>query len=395
MKTLVGIFVGLITLISFTWVNTAQAIPAFARKYEKACSSCHSAWPLLNKAGRTFKEAGYRFPSEDQHSQKIGKDLYWGKNFPLSVVIKLRPYDKKDSDNDPRLRAVHEVEILIAGTIGKKWAGFVEYEGEDETVDIGGTAELPAFNLNFGGVMVTWNVSKALNVQFADAMALFADPYDSYYHRRLTRNRPDLVDNSFGGADNGGKLRSDRQSVSIYGRPMPKLFYNVGIGAVSDRHEKGAPETLFARVAFDVTPKIMVGLLYIDGTCEAAACTVDRDFNRTGIDVQAEVNNFRFNAAFLTTEDDDATATATLENEAMYVQAIYVIKEGKRPKWVPLLRYDSIEYNNGVDKRNAWTANVSYYIKENVRGYLEYYSESKDTGGTEDSRVTLQIEVGF
>ncbi len=388
MKTLVGMFVGLvtlITLISFTWVNTVQAIPAFARKYEKACSSCHTAWPMLNKAGRVFKEAGYRFPSEDQRSQKI-KGITWGKNFPLSVVMKLQPYDKVDSANDPKLRAVHEIELLVAGAIGKAWSGFFEYEAEDEG----------NFDLEFGHAAVTWNYSKALNVQFANSPATFADPYETYSMRRLTRGPAFLIDNAYGGADNNGNLRTNRQTVSLYGRPASKVFYSVGLSGASGDNEGKAPGTVHARVAWDVTPKIMVGLLYLDGTCDAAVCTVDRDFNRTGIDVQADVNNFRFNAAFLTTEDDNALATATTEDDAFYVQAFYVVKDGRRPKWVPLVRYDSVEASNGTTERKAVTANVGYYFKENIKGYLEYYNEIDDTiDGLEDSRVTLQLELGF
>ena len=45
------------------WIESASAIPAFARKYDRQCSSCHTAYPALNQVGRQFKEAGYRFES--------------------------------------------------------------------------------------------------------------------------------------------------------------------------------------------------------------------------------------------------------------------------------------------------------------------------------------------
>ena len=39
----------------------AQAIPAFARKYQASCHLCHGpAYPALNAAGRRFKENGYQ-----------------------------------------------------------------------------------------------------------------------------------------------------------------------------------------------------------------------------------------------------------------------------------------------------------------------------------------------
>jgi hypothetical protein len=388
MKTLVGIFVGLVTLISITWVNTAQAIPAFARKYEKSCSSCHNAWPLLNKAGRTFKEAGYRFPSEDKHSQKI-KGITWGKSFPVSVMLVARPYDKKDTAKDPKLRAMHEIELLVAGAMGKKWSGFIEYEAEDEG----------NFELEYGHAALSWNYSKALNVQFTYGPALFADSYDTYGMRRLTRGRAYIIDNAFGGADNGGKLRTNRQQVSLYGRPISNLFYSVGYSGASGDSEGEAPGTVHARVAWDVMPKIMVGLFHLSGTCDAAVgapnCAVDRDFKRTGIDVQADVNNFRFTAAFLSAEDD--VALVTEDNDVYFVQGLYVHRKDKRPTWTALLRYDNEEGTNGTLERKAWTANVGYYFKENVRGFVEFYSENKNTidPTAKHDRVTLQLVVGF
>lgn len=43
-----------------------EAIPAFARKYKTACSTCHSNWPELNDFGRAFKLNGFKFPKDDE-----------------------------------------------------------------------------------------------------------------------------------------------------------------------------------------------------------------------------------------------------------------------------------------------------------------------------------------
>jgi len=39
-------------------------IPAFARKYNMACSACHTAWPELNAFGQRFKDRGYQLGNE-------------------------------------------------------------------------------------------------------------------------------------------------------------------------------------------------------------------------------------------------------------------------------------------------------------------------------------------
>jgi hypothetical protein len=43
-----------------------MAIPAFARKYETSCSTCHNNFPELNDFGEAFKKNGFKFPKEDE-----------------------------------------------------------------------------------------------------------------------------------------------------------------------------------------------------------------------------------------------------------------------------------------------------------------------------------------
>jgi mono/diheme cytochrome c family protein len=42
----------------------AQAVPAFARKYDVDCTYCHTVWPQLNRNGLIFRYLGYRMPYE-------------------------------------------------------------------------------------------------------------------------------------------------------------------------------------------------------------------------------------------------------------------------------------------------------------------------------------------
>jgi hypothetical protein len=44
----------------------ADAIPAFARKYRTSCTTCHDNFPHLNDFGKAFKDAGFKFPTDDQ-----------------------------------------------------------------------------------------------------------------------------------------------------------------------------------------------------------------------------------------------------------------------------------------------------------------------------------------
>lgn len=67
-RVLIALFV-LTTLVAFT--GTSQAIPAFSRQYGTSCSTCHIDFPKLNDFGKAFKDAGFKFPKDDESFIKI------------------------------------------------------------------------------------------------------------------------------------------------------------------------------------------------------------------------------------------------------------------------------------------------------------------------------------
>jgi hypothetical protein len=55
-----GILIGLASS-----APSAKAIPAFSRKYQTSCSTCHNNFPELNDFGLAFKKNGFKFPKDD------------------------------------------------------------------------------------------------------------------------------------------------------------------------------------------------------------------------------------------------------------------------------------------------------------------------------------------
>src|SRR5215469_17953325 len=48
-----------------------HAIPAFARQYQTSCTTCHTDFPKLNDFGKAFKDAGFKFPTDNETFLKI------------------------------------------------------------------------------------------------------------------------------------------------------------------------------------------------------------------------------------------------------------------------------------------------------------------------------------
>ena len=60
----VGVSLALFSL--FLIVPSGKAIPAFSRKYQTSCTTCHNMYPELNDFGEKFKKNGFKFPTDDE-----------------------------------------------------------------------------------------------------------------------------------------------------------------------------------------------------------------------------------------------------------------------------------------------------------------------------------------
>src|SRR5579864_9146175 len=59
----------LLTLCVLT--ASSFAIPAFSRQYGTSCTTCHIDFPKLNDFGKAFKDAGFKFPKDDENFLKV------------------------------------------------------------------------------------------------------------------------------------------------------------------------------------------------------------------------------------------------------------------------------------------------------------------------------------
>lgn len=378
-----------IAILGVTWSATSQAVPSFARKHDLNCSACHTAYPQLNSTGREFKENGYRFRNAEEATdmQEISDFLRLEKHVPLSAVFVARPYDKKES-GEVKVRALHEIEIIVAGNLAADWSGYFEIEAEDET----------GFEPELAPAVLSYNHSKEFNLQMVYGPTFWADSYGIIGdHFRLTRGHVGAIDQNFGGADAGGRFRAVRQNLGVFGRFSDRFFYNInysGKAADAEGEEAAIVSGLFN---VDITKDIMLGAFVMDGQDKET----DRDFNRTGVQFQADLADFRLQGLYITASDDrdvaDPRGPGEDNNDVVSLQAFYTfLDDSLRPTWVPLVRFDTYETNDGADSFDEVTFNVGYYFNQNIKGFLEYWDRfDAPTSAQEDSRVTLQFVAAF
>ena len=175
--------------------STAHAVPAFARKYQTSCQTCHAMFPKLNAFGEAFRLRGYRMPgqTEDMVKEKpvsLGAPAYkrlwpaaiWpgeiSSAVPLAVNIKLAVVNTSSLNEDGSVTRIHndlqfpqELNIFAAGTLGDH----LSYLGE-----------------------VTFHESpdSSVAVELEHAHMGFDSPFgpEDLFHFRIGKFAPNLVD---------------------------------------------------------------------------------------------------------------------------------------------------------------------------------------------------------
>lgn len=382
---------GPLTALGFLlgFVPAAQAVPAFSRKHDLVCSQCHSAWPMLNKFGRDFKENGYRLEpgsAAPKELAKIGEKLFLEKDVPLAARIISRPVDKESGDARFKLRVAHELEVFLAGSAFKNVSFFAEFETEDENDWV------PRVRFVTAG----WHPTSKANIVGGWNSLFSADPYNSFADsRRLTAVHVATLLAPFA-AGYGLSDEASTQYLTLYGRAK-NLYYSATAAAGASNLEGGDKRDFLLRAAYDF-PGVSVGAFYLDGRTGLEDADLTAEWDRAGFDVQVEKGNFVANAVWYRAKDDVFAGPGRSKetNNAWYVQGFYAFKKDKEPLVVPFLRYESLQSNDGRASTSSIAAAVVGYLTSNISLSAEYWKQTAvPQGGNKDDRSVIQVAVAF
>ncbi|MBI3871541.1 MAG: hypothetical protein HY304_00500 [candidate division Zixibacteria bacterium] len=145
-----------IGFVSLFWADDGHAIPAFARKYQTSCQTCHIAIPKRNAFGEAFRRNGYVMPKGDVQLVKeepvsLGAEAWkelWPNaiwpgllpaHFPLAALVHQRVTYEPRNPKGQRVGfdMPHELELLFGTSFGTELGVFGSWviydEGENET----------------------------------------------------------------------------------------------------------------------------------------------------------------------------------------------------------------------------------------------------------------------
>ena len=232
-------------LLLMFYPAVSHAIPAFSRQYQTSCSTCHLDFPKLNDFGKAFKDAGFKFPTDNESFLKIPpillgapaqKELFphaiWPGTIPgiLPVGLRMNTFFQKTSGNRGNFGSLVPAgtvppfipktdfstglfSIFTAGNFGSDIAFWV-----DEDLSIAGDNAAGGLGdgylkfVNIGRVFKLPNDSLHLRVgrfeldlPFTQARSINISPYDIYAQANIGAVTPGFnqknVNNQFTIAD--------------------------------------------------------------------------------------------------------------------------------------------------------------------------------------------------
>jgi hypothetical protein len=264
--------------------NPAGAVPAFSRKYQTSCQTCHVIFPKLNPFGQAFRLNGYHMPkeTEDQIKQtpvSLGSEAYarmWPEMVfpsdlpsyvPLALNTKFENIYSSSAD-DTGHQIVHndfqfpqEVNLFSAGTLGKTFSFFGELTWEENPDGSSGT-EIEHARID---VISPFGPEHLFNFRIGK---LAPNLYDGFQEMWIMTDNG--IDTLFafnpigfrggtGLAEGGGvSLPGNARAIEMYGVAAHRLFYVIGVdqpigpGGPNDTFGSNSKKDFYARVDYKI-----------------------------------------------------------------------------------------------------------------------------------------------
>lgn len=358
----------------------AHAIPAFARKHNVACNTCHIAYPLLNSAGRRFREAGYRFAGTDgkvddsiQGNQTIGPGLTVDPSFPISARAQGWLFESTN-DKHASIHPVTSVSLLVAGLWAKQGSAFIEAGAEDEgdwTPDV--------------AAQVGYHPSRFLSVLAGTRGPFYSDPFNTF--------RDPL---SFTARSSVDRIADDdvgRPTLEAWGR-VASLYYAGALTVTADNPLGTRPRLGFGRLAVDVTDRSMVGAFILGGTRITAGGEPKRTLLRAGIDWNLAVADlYVIGIASVLREETAAGHDLDLTGA---LELFYPIPVDDERALIPLLRAEADTFGDRDQTEVGLVGGLYFQFLQNARIGAEGRGDLKaQVSGDRTWGAGLNADVAF
>ncbi len=378
----------------------AAAIPAFARRHETTCATCHQGhYPRLNAYGKLFRENGYQLPD--------------GAEEPARAARSVTP--------DDRLALFREVPLSLrvqtfgAFSVSPEATGEPVYKNSVYSFLAGGGSV--ANDVSFYFAWTPWPTSDlhharlglhnlledrlgrgTLNVR---AGSMFLLDLQRPSHRYLSPGASHADEVTVG--NNGFNLAEPQLGVEVYGRPSwGPLRYELALvqGDAPGGAEQDGWKDLFARVSYtlfqhtdhEVTPGLFGYVGRSEFVTELGDATLAQrdDFWIAGADAEADLGPLNLSGmAFYSRHSDPANDGLPVAYSALRAEVLLLAHD----RWVPSVRFERVGSQDDPSLALMdLAAHVTYLIRPNVLATLTWRQDLLDFGASD---AVLSLEATF
>jgi hypothetical protein len=420
MKRMVLGILGLVVLLAALLPQEAAAIPAFARKYKTACTTCHAPFPRLTAVGEAFRLNGYKLPEGDELAIKdqpvsMGAAPYkamfpasvWPSDIPgipplsLRIIGSVTDATGGSVPSHTNFNFPDEIDLLSAGALGADFAYFANlaFTPGSGTTNVDGLAWLMWQDL-FGGVIGKNHLNiKAGNVgrqsialpNSRDENSFTVEGY-LYQDQLGLTPQPGVQVNGFGANWRyyAGLVQTNQDSnkKDYYGGLAFK-FGGVGFDGSGLKSEEGGLTTSPSGYWRD--DSILLGLFAHRAYSGATADVADQ----FGADIQFNYMDVSLGGGYIR-EKADATDTT---QDIWFVEGHAFVY----PWLIPYARLEALKVKDTDDQdKTRIIAGAAFLVRANIKLNVEYrYYTVNDPmtsagGGTHDEdQLTFLVDFSL
>lgn len=366
----------LFVLIVFLANIPASAIPAFARKYQMSCKTCHSPIPRLKDYGNTFAGNGFRLADQDapRYNMETGDRLLsLIRDFPIAVRMDgylSYDYYAESEEGITDFKTPYGVKLLTGGELSNRLSYYFYFylfeHGEVAGIEDAYLQYNDLFNIDLDIYAGQFQVSDPL---FKRELRL---TLEDYYIYTVT---PGLSDIS---------LKYDKGIMVTYGTDfglsiVGEVINGNGIGDAENgwQFDKDKYKNIMGRISQDIGNSLRVGAFVYSGKEELIGPPDEDRTNRVliwGPDLTININDivelngqyvFRSDSRVLFLEEDLSPMNDANTNGG-FAELIFTPK-GDESRWYLTGLYNFADSDvEGLDYQSV-SFHGGYLLRRNVR----------------------------
>ena len=389
--TMVALIVSAVVVVQY---DSANAVPAFARKYSMSCTTCHAPIPRLKAYGEEF--AGNGFVLEDQDApryyQKTGDDqLDLIRDFPIAIRMEGFVQHQTVSNRDVDLSSPYNIKLMSGGALTKDVAYYVNFYLSEQGEVVGIEDAIFMFNNLFGSEL------DLLLGQFLVSDPLFKDEL------RLTFDRYHIYATRVGRS--GIDLKYGRGVMATYGLESGTDLFAMVVNGNGIEHadeykvyDNDKYKNFVGRISQDVGEYLRVGGFGLYGKERGLGPTDLPAINEVTMlagDLTAGTDKFEFNGQYMLRNDDNPNFLQTMptnkvETHSFMGEAIFM-PDGDMSRWYAVGLYNKVDSDLNADDLEIISGHIGYVLRTNIRLILE---ETYDIEA-EENRITAGFIAAF